>query len=128
MNFFKNKDYFSTGILTRKEATSYVRISLVNLGENTEFVDYKVYNWNDEIPFVIESKVVQLDSYESKINDVNIVSMCYGDRLDANLYEVRLSLIHNKSVIASICEIGNSKVYNEGNTIFHSQLNPIKYR
>jgi len=123
---------FTTGVLSRAKRTQFIRIAWVNLGNNTEFPGYKIYDWSNGTPILLKEDIVQLDPIESKITDFKIVTTGYGDCLDVKLYEIRLCIIcrkksifgknYKENIIANIFGISDNGVNNEGNTVLYSQL------
>lgn len=122
---------FTTGVLSRDKCTHFIRIAWVNLGNNTEFPRYKIYDWSNGTPILLKEDIVQLDPIESKITDFKIVTLGY-DCLDVKYYEIRLCIACRKKsifsknckkdIIANIFGISNSGINNEGNTILYSEL------
>ena len=125
---FRNRKHFTTGVLTRDQLTDFIRITWVNLGSNSEFHKYQVYDWSKGSPILLRTELVQINPMEAKSSDIKVVSSGYGDLLDVKQYEVRLSIAHKKNNIVNIFGLSNAGVINEGNTILYSQLIPITYR
>ncbi|MBC8060820.1 MAG: hypothetical protein H7Y18_09155 [Clostridiaceae bacterium] len=128
MWLFNNRRYFTTGVLTRAQLTDFIRISWVNLGMNSEFLKYQVYDWSNGTPILLTADFVQLDPIEVKLSDIKIVTSGYGDSLDVKLYEVRLNIINKKNTIVNIFGISDTGIISEGNTVLYRQLVPLAYR
>ena len=113
---------FTTGVLSRNELTDFIRITWANLGDNSGYHRYQIFDWSNTTPILLKSDIVQLEPMESKVTDFRIVSSGYGDLLDVKFYEIRLFNISSTNTIANIFGIGDTGIINEGNTVLFSQI------
>lgn len=119
---------FTTGVLARNQLTNSIQIAWSNLGNNSQFLKYQVYDWSNGTPILLKADIVQLDPMEGKISDIKIATSIYEDSLAVSFYEVRLSIISKRNTIVNIFGVSDTGIINEGNTVLYSQLIPIEYK